>query len=311
MNVLNTVELPTSIRGSYLPLTTEDGKMIISNSEVGTFLSCERKHYYAHGLGLAPKKTSDSLSRGIIGHEALAEYYMNDRNPDKMFRVVDSHAVAGTGDMDMLTGLRTLLSFYVEHYADEDAALFDILEVEKAYYMDLGDEYSYGMRLDLLAQFKRGPYMGEKVLIDHKFQYNFPTADELALNVQLPKYIGTLRNNGIDVKRGMLNVLRWRVTKANEHVASERFRREVVTPEPKLIRQVMKEQVLASERIADRKAEPVRVYGAIALRSINSMTCKNCAFSNLCATEMRGEDASVMIQTEFQKNTYGYSKGDE
>ena len=306
-----TSELPTSLRGSNFPVTTEDGKVIISNSEVGTFLSCERKHYYAHGLGLAPKKTSDSLSRGIIGHEALAEYYMHDRNPDKMFRVVDSHAVAGTGDMDMLTGLRTLLSFYVEHYADEDAKLFDILEVEKAYYMDLGDDYSYGMRLDLLALMKAGPYMGEKMLIDHKFQYNFPTADELALNVQLPKYIGTLRKNGHDVKRGMLNVLRWRVTKANEHVAAERFRREVVTPSAPLIRNIMKEQVLASEKIADRKAISIEQYEATALRSINSMTCKNCAFSNLCSTELMGEDASVMIQTEFQKNTYGYSKGDE
>lgn len=299
------------LRSSELPQTTEDGKVIISNSEVGAFLSCERKHYYAHGLGLAPKKTSESLSRGIIGHEALAEYYIHDRNPDKMFRVVDKHAVDGTGDLAMLTGLRTLLSFYVEHYADEDARLFDVLEVEKAYYMDLGEDYSYGMRLDLLAEFKAGPYMGEKILIDHKFQYNFPTPDELALNVQLPKYIGTLRQSGHDVKRGMLNVLRWRVTKANEHVAAERFRREIVTPSAQRIRQIMKEQVLASERIADRKAMPIEVYEASALRSINSMTCKNCSFANLCTTEMNGEDASVMIATEFQKNEYGYSKGDE
>ena len=307
MNVLS-VESP-SLRGSF-PNTTEDGKVIISNSEVSTFLSCERKHYYGHGLGLAPKKLSDSLSRGIIGHEALAAYYENDCNPDKMFRVVDTHAVAGTGDLDMLTGLRTLLSFYVEHTAEEDAKLFDILEVEKAYYMDLGDEYSYGMRLDLLVQMKAGPYMGEKIIVDHKFLYNFMTADELSLNVQLPKYIGTLRNSGHDVKRGMLNQLRWRVTKANEHVAAERFRRDIVTPSAPLIRNIMKEQVIASEKIADRKAMGVEQYGATALRSINSMTCKNCSFSNLCSVELNGEDASVMIQTEFEKNTYGYSKGD-
>jgi len=307
MNVLSAKS--PSLRGSF-PNTTESGRIIISNSEVSTFLSCERKHYYGHGLGLAPKKLSDSLSRGIIGHEALAEYYENDCNPDKMFRVVDTHAVQGTGDLDMLTGLRTLLAFYVEHYAEEDAKLFDILEVEKAYYMDLGDEYSYGMRLDLLVQMKAGPYMGEKIIIDHKFLYNFMTADELSLNVQLPKYIGTLRNSGHDVKRGMLNQLRWRVTKANEHVAAERFRRDIVTPSAPLIRNIMKEQVIASEKIADRKAMGVEQYGATALRSINSMTCKNCSFSNLCSTELNGEDASVMIQTEFEQNKYGYSKGD-
>lgn len=301
-----TVNLPTSLRGSQFPLMTEDGKVIISNSEVGTYLACERRHYYAHGLGLAPKTTSTSLSRGIIGHEALAAYYMNDRNPDKMYRVVDTHAVAGTADLEMLTGLRTLLGFYVENYADEDARLFDILEIEKAYYMDLAEDFSYGMRLDLLVQMKAGPYMGEVVLVDHKFAYNFPTAAEMALNVQLPKYIGTLRKNGINVHRGILNTLRWRVTKANEKVAAERFRRDVITPDSKRIRNILREQILASERIADLKALPIEEYERRAVRSVNSMICKNCPFQNPCATEMAGENIGVMLQTDFQKNTYGY-----
>jgi hypothetical protein len=97
------------------------------------------------------------------------------------------------------------------------------------------------------------------------------------------------------------------VTKANERVAAERFKRDVITPDSKLIRNVMKEQIIASERIADVKALPVEAYEKRAIRSINTMNCKNCSFTNICSTELAGEDASVMIQTEFQKNTYGYA----
>ena len=300
------VEVPASMRGSNLP-TQLDGKVIISNSEVTDFLKCERKHYYAYILGIVPKKMSTSLSRGIIGHQALAEYYANDRNPSKAFRVIDKHAVDGTGDMDMLAGLRTLIGQYFEYYQDDDK-LFDIIEVETPHYMDLGEDYSYGMRLDLLTQHKIGPYAGEKILYDHKFQYDFMGVDDLALNVQIPKYIGTLRNDGHDVARGMLNQLRWRETKENKADISKKFKREPLSPPSTEIREVMREQVLASERIADRKVAGAAVAKQIALRSVNAMTCKNCPFVAPCKAERTGEDITVMLAVDFQKNEYGYTE---
>jgi len=111
--------------------------MIISNSEVTDFLKCERKHYYGYGLGISPKSHSMSLTRGIIGHEALAVYYAHDRDEKAALKVIDTHAVAGTADLDMLRELRGLLSLYFDFYVD-DPKLFRVLEVEKAYYMDLG-----------------------------------------------------------------------------------------------------------------------------------------------------------------------------
>lgn len=303
------ITLPVSVRHTDLPEKV-DGRVIISNSEVMDYLKCERKHLYAHAMKIRPKSQSSSLSRGIIGHEALAEYYANDRDEAKAFKVIDSHAVAGTADLDMLTGLRNLLAFYFTFHADDDK-LFRILEVEKPFYMDLGEDYSYGMRLDLLVEMISGPYAGEKIIVDHKFQYNFPTADDLTMNAQLPKYIGTVRNSGVDVKRGMLNILRWRVTKANELNAAERFKREYIAPSPVEIRNIMREQVLASERIADRKAMGVEAYKQVALRALNGMTCKNCPFINICKTELVGENAAVMIATEFVQNEYGYVEDGE
>ena len=49
----------------------------ISNSEVSTFLQCERRHFYSFidNGGLEAKTKSMSLNRGIIGHEILAVYF--------------------------------------------------------------------------------------------------------------------------------------------------------------------------------------------------------------------------------------------
>ena len=47
----------------------------ISNSEVSTWLSCRNKYRYAFDLDLEPKKRSDPLTRGTIGHDALDVYY--------------------------------------------------------------------------------------------------------------------------------------------------------------------------------------------------------------------------------------------
>ena len=285
----------------------------ISNSEVSSYLTCQRKHFYAHGLGIQPKTTSVSLSRGVIGHEMLAEYYSvlqeDPRNiivaRNRAYDRLDQHAIGGNADLPMLVELRQLVSFYFDFHAD-DTKLFDILEVEKYYKMPLSQEYQYGMRLDLLVQMKTGPYIGEKIIIDHKFLYAFPDASDIMLNAQLPKYIATLRQNGMDVKRGMLNTLRWRVTKANTENAIERFKRDIITPTDIEIRNIMKDQVLVSERITHDMGMGIKAYGETATRVLNKMICQNCPFQSPCKTELMGEDISLMLQTDFEKNTYGY-----
>lgn len=283
--------------------------MKISNSEVSTFLMCERRHYYAHGIKLAPKNYGLSLSRGIIGHEALQAFYQGliDEMPieyarAKAIQAVHPYFLGNDLNLDrvqMLTGLVALLNQYFDDVAAKDD--FVPIAAEQTLSMPLDENIEYPMRFDLLAGMKSGQYAGEVVLIDHKFVYNFWSVDDLMLNAQAPKYVATLRHNEVPVKRMIINQLRWREVKSNP----ERFRREVITPVAQEIRTVIREQYEASKRIAERMQD-IEEYGKTAIRTLNHMTCTNCSFAMLCRVELLGQDPSLLIATDFKPNEYGY-----
>src|SRR5690349_57534 len=58
--------------------------VVISHSEVDSYLLCPQRHFYAFGdklegaekAGLEPKQFSDSLYRGIVGHKSLEVFYL-------------------------------------------------------------------------------------------------------------------------------------------------------------------------------------------------------------------------------------------
>jgi PD-(D/E)XK nuclease superfamily len=290
---------------------------IVSNSEVSTFLSCERKHYYAHGMGIAPLSYGTSLSRGIIGHEALAAFFQAIKDgrsfeeaTKEAYTVVDTYAAYG-GDLDMLGGLRRLLAAYFEVKVKEQLSRWKIVAVEKFYEMEINDRLSYGMRLDLMVQYIAGPFMGEYAIVDHKFVYNFYSADSLTMDAQLPKYLGTAWKNGINANHAVLNQLRWRETKDNKIDMSLRFKEDVVSPSAKRVQNIMRDQIIASERILERRELPVEAYGRIALRTMGKMTCDHCSFVPLCSAELDGEEnIALLVMTEYKPNTYGYTPED-
>ncbi len=280
----------------------KSAKKVISNSEVSTFLKCERRHHYAHTLNIRPKRYGDSLSRGIIGHDALAAYYMvlqerpNDYDAARTaaFDTMVPYIESGKADGTLIGPLAQLLREYFEHYENRDS--FKIVAVEKSLKIPLGgDDFDYGMRLDLLVEMTEGKYHGELILMDHKFVYNFWSEDQMMLNSQIPKYIGTLRANNVPVKRAFINQLRWREVKSNP----ERFRRETITPTDTEILNIMMEQYEASQQILNMDHKP--------LRTIDSMTCRNCPYIVLCRQELIGSDPKLLIETEFERNDYNDS----
>lgn len=275
----------------------------VSNSEVSTFTQCQRKHYYAHILNLEPKVTGLSLSRGIIGHEALAAYYENDRNPKAAHSVITKYLNDSNADGTMLMELKVLLNRYFEYYGNED---FETLAVEKVYEVPVNDDYLYGMRLDLLKRLKDGRI----VVVDHKFVYDFYTQDVVDMNAQLPKYIGTVRFNGIRADMGELNQVRYRMKKSG-NTDEELFKRTPVTPTNHAIRETMREQFKVSERILERRALPPDERSSESVRTMNQMTCKNCSFLPLCLAELNGTDITNLIAQDYQPNSYGYNKEGE
>ena len=286
---------------------------IISNSEVATFLGCERRHYYAHLLdgGYQPNQFGTALTRGLIGHEALGNFYSVLRDTqsiagarEAMVGTVHSLALGLNPDLGMLGDLLTLLKRYVDYYGESDLEAWEILAVEKYYEVELTDDFKYGMRLDLLV---RNRQTGEVSVVDHKFIYDFYTANQLLIDAQLPKYIGTVMHNGIRVHNGILNQIRYRMKKGG-NTNDELLRREyaVYTVNTREIRNVMREQIMVSERIMERRRMPIEEAERQAVRNIHKMNCNTCPFLQICKTELQGESIRVALSAHYKPNEYGY-----
>lgn len=285
--------------------------LLISNSEVSSYLTCSRRHYYAHLSNLEPKTFSIALTRGVIGHEIMAAYYQAlqdgasfDRAKKVALAVWMRHYSDESMDLEILVFLRQLIEQYWEYYSD-DCDRWEILGVEESYQIPMpGNDNKYGMRLDLRVRVKQGQYLGEHHLIDHKFVYNLKKQDEVNLDAQIPKYIATIRLNGDRIDRAMFNQLRHRHLKTKSIPSDERYSRHFYRPTERKIATVMSEQFTAAARIAPLYDMTLEEAEATTLRILQPMICGYCPFNGLCDTELNGDDTSLMRKTEFQANAY-------
>jgi uncharacterized protein YnzC (UPF0291/DUF896 family) len=304
------------MRSRYQWKLGSDMTYLVSNSEASTFLSCEMRHYYAHVLNIEPINASTSLSRGNIGHEALAVFYTylkDGHNVDVALSaaldIVDGYFAQEyvkqsnpnkQATLDMLNGLKFLLERYAEYQKQDQ---WEILSVEEQHTLPIIDQYGYTMRLDLLIRNK----LSEIWIVDHKFVYDFKPPDMLTINAQMPKYIATVRQStGLIVKGGILNQIRHRVKKG-PMTDDELFRREPLRPSNKKIRNIMREQIDISQKIIARHSMPIDEAHRVSPRVLNEMVCKNCPFLQPCMTELEGESITLMLKQHYRPNSYGYN----
>lgn len=281
----------------------------ISNSEVSTWLQCERKYYYAFDLNLTPRVGGQALTRGIIGHEVLATYYTvlmeSGGNVVAAANAADEHLrkllarSTESWEQELIMDCHRILGRYWEFAANDN---WQILAVEKSYDIPMTDEFTFAMRLDILADIG-----GEITLVDHKFVYDFWQQQVMDMNPQMPKYIGTLRNNGLNVSRAMINQLRTR-TKKGGMTDEEMFKRAYIKPTQPEIREHMREHILAARQVTAHRSQPVEARERSVLRTMNKMNCNNCHFADLCKAQLMGGDVTYMLQYDYKQNdTYGYN----
>lgn len=289
----------------------------ISGTEVGMFNTCQRQHYYRFGLDIEPRfgNLGPALTRGIIGHMALDAYYTlmqkgytveqcreaaYDVITTKLIELV-SYDPDDTAKMKIIAQLKVLIAGYVDHYKEEP---FEVLQVEKFYSAKVSDDAEHNMRLDLLIQFTSGQYRGDLCVVDSKFLYNFKTDREINMDSQLPRYIKTLKENGITVTKGMFNQLRYRQLK--NPAPQDVYRRAMVKPTTTRIDKIWAEQEQNVENIYRLKALPVDEWSRKATRNMGPFTCKYCPFASLCDKELENTNIKNTLTMDYQPNTYGY-----
>jgi len=286
---------------------TETNELVkISDSQTASYLTCKRKHYYSHGLGLKSKSTSDSLSRGILGHESLATFYQalldgksKEVATQEALNVLTHALLEGTADAKIVGSLTSLVSDYLRYYDNDH---WTIVAVESVLTAPLNNEIAFDGRLDLLvyvSDVAPGPYAGSYIVVDHKFVYDFATENAIMMNSQLAKYAAALKFQGIDVKYQVLNELRWRERKSAPYTNAEKFRRTYLPVNPKQQLSLMEEQLIVGEEIFSLRNGTIQEWSRKAVRTLNSLVCNNCPFIQLCKLDQIGGNVDLMIQTEF------------
>jgi CRISPR/Cas system-associated exonuclease Cas4 (RecB family) len=285
----------------------------MSHSEIESFTTCERRHYYAYGLrgGLRKRVESSALVRGTIGHSLLAEYYealqegleFNDRV--KRVGAKLQHWVQQTDldSYDRLNMLNELWNYIIKPYfntyreADEE---MEVLSVEATYEVPVADDFYMKVIVDAIV---RMPNIGIAVW-DHKFVYNFYDAAVVDINPQLPKYLAVVRSAGIPASAAFYNELRYRDTKENKADRSLKFERNKVAVTSNRIVTVMEEQLRAAKKIHYLRGLGLEEWERRVLRAANSMICERCPFTEICALDLNGDDKTLAI-------TYNYTTRDQ
>jgi hypothetical protein len=146
--------------------------------------------------------------------------------------------------------------------------------------------------------------MGDLVVIDHKFPYNFWTTKDTDLNPQIPKYIAALQTLGMPVKRGLINQLRYRELKSPQF--HDIFQRLPVRPDvPELLSSV-DDQINISARIVTRSKLSLEMQDRLAIRVRSKIICDKCPFNELCVAEYKGTDPRGIQELMYEENEYGY-----
>ncbi len=277
---------------------------LTSQSEVDQFLSCSRKHYYAFGEKLQPKRRGTGLERGLLGHQVLEAFYSRFvRTPTavglRSASVEDIHqsmevlyTPENLSNPELLLELRILLEDYFALYEGE-LNEWEILAVEKEFRLD-----SFPFKPDMI---KRHRSTGKVYVVDHKFLYNFYSDSAIDIMPQLAKYVGALREIGFHVDGAEYNMLRHRKN------AKEKFKRVIVDITPEKIRTFLHEQRRVAKQIEELRQLPLQEWRERVYRTASSFNCQHCSFLPLCTTDLNGyAGRDLLIRTSYEPNTYGY-----
>lgn len=293
--------------------------LTVSNTEVSAHNKCENLHRYQFmlptlsGLGIEPKLFGLALFRGIVGHAAMEAYYRNGQSVEAAvhvlkdeYQILLKHWPDAFKHQEALVELISVFQAYRSYYPTEP---FRVIELETVHKVPLIEgKVDYALKLDTLIQFIEGPYRGDFAIMDHKFVYNFKSQDELKLNVQLPKYVKTLQKEGITLSKGILNQIRYRNMKDPD--PAKRFQRTFLPYNAAKADRIWKEQQVTAQRIYDARHDP----DYFAVRTLNDMVCKGCAYARICNIELEGRDLKNVIDLEFQPtgtfNGYGYGEAE-
>jgi hypothetical protein len=286
----------------------------ISNSEVSTWLVCQRMYRYQYDLKLEKIPTGESkLGTGIAAHEGFQAYNrarVAGATHEEALVAMDQHLMAqvgiGRAHMDDIYQAKILCSVYFAHYGDE-MSQYEIIDAEQTVDLELADGFKMPLRYDWYGIHKP---TGKYVLKDYKTTYDFWTYHRIKLSPQFAKYFASFRVNNMRIDECQLDQIRTRWKLVGNRTFEELFKRETITPSKAKMSSTLEQHIMASNRIVKFRELPENVREKAALPCLNWLVCKMCDFKELCAAELEQQDEvslRLIRQTEYRQNSYDYN----
>src|SRR6266540_6624722 len=131
--------------------------MRISNSQILSLQTCERRFYYEHILKLKPKQFPDAVEGGLFGHEMFEVFFkamQQEKDFDECAKELNPLLEGAITHTELLKLYRHVLAFGAYAFqqdwkivACEESVLFEIEEgLEFAYTPDLIIEWTSGTK---------------------------------------------------------------------------------------------------------------------------------------------------------------------
>jgi hypothetical protein len=281
----------------------------VSYSKAQTFKACkykydlafQRTHPVLGGKGLMPKEKAHQLARGSHGHAVLEYFFNKVKELEFPYSAADC---ARLGAEAIVWGIGENASLN-EEVSNQIAHLcsnvfpnlgWKILEVEKEFRLPLGTDstgkqFVVPVTIDLIVQIG-----ADIVVVDHKFSADAYSDERCNIESQIPIYLGILRAFKIPAKYGIYNFMRTRKMKdvANQVVQT------TVRPNNFRIQRSFQEHL--------QTVREINGYSPAVFSRSPSNNCDYCDFKQVCAVEMRGDDATLLLEDKFEINDYGYDE---
>lgn len=178
----------------------------LTNSRIGTFMTCPQKHEYQHTQGRVPIRTAEALSFGRLWHKLMEAWWAPEHNGKaSQFRLLAAESAMDlTIDPFDIEKLRMMLAGYTARWGDEP---IETVAVELPFVMplcdpDTGDESEFWTLEGTIDKIVRKD--GKLYIVEHKTSGDdaSPGSDywrRLAIDTQISIYYDGARKAGYDV----------------------------------------------------------------------------------------------------------------
>lgn len=272
-------------------------KELLTSSRMGSFLACQRKHYYRYELGMKPNTDANALRFGSAWHAAMEARWQSGT-----YEVALAAALAGNGmdEMQQHT-LAGLLVGYCQHYSGIEIVKTMQPEVEFNHPIKGSNTFDAAGKIDGLGIL----HDGRLALIEHKTTSEdiSPESDywlRLRSNNQILQYVYAARKLGWNIEIVIYDVTRKPSIRQKQNETIEQFgerladdtmarpefyfaRREVPVTDQDLeefnVQRVMiSRNILGCRHEQKKLSRPEQAWA----RNINGMVCRNCEYSQFC-----------------------------